>query len=166
MNKHLILCLTSTALTALVGTSYAYDGFNDCSRYTGLNDSQRSSYKQSSICVPIANVSGQNLAVTLLRSEKQGDTRTIQNGNAGEFTHSTMVPRGTAFDIVVKNAKGKIVYDSLKDGDAKAINLMGLMCLKNKDAVKCVPWVAIKPQKQVPYPDPKADSSKKPEGFN
>ncbi|MDF1759954.1 MAG: hypothetical protein P1U40_05415 [Coxiellaceae bacterium] len=167
MNNQIRLSVTGLALTALVGTAYAYDGFNDCSRYSGLNDSQRSTYKQSSICVPVANVSGQEISVTLLNSKTQGDTRTINNGNVGEFTHNNQVPRGTAFNIVVKNAKGKVIYDSVKGKDAKAINLMGLMCLKNNDNIKCVPWVAIKPQKQVPFTSTDAEGkNKNPEGLN
>ncbi|MDF1653513.1 MAG: hypothetical protein P1U34_00210 [Coxiellaceae bacterium] len=165
MNIRILSSLTGLTLTALISTSYAYDGFNDCSRYTGFSDDQRSSYKQSSVCVPVANVSGQEISVTLINNKSQGDTRTIKNGNVGEFTHKTQVPRGTAYNIIVKNTKGKIIYDSVKGEDAKAINLMGLLCLKNKDNIKCVPWVAIKPEKQVPYPNPDGNA-KKPEGFN
>ncbi len=160
--KHTCLLILSSCL--LSSTALAYDGYNDCSRFTGLNAEQKSSYKTSSICVPIANVSGQDISVTMYNSPKQGDTRVIHDGNVGEFTHNQQVKRGQTYEVIIHDAKGKIVYDSVNGRDADVINLTGLMCEKMKTSVKCIPWLAIKPAEQMPYTGD--EDNKKPGGFN
>lgn len=153
------------SLLALSSTSaYAYSGFNDCQRYTGLSDNQQQTYTQSSICVPVANVSGQDLVVTLYNDKTHGDKQIIGEGNVGEFTHLNQVPRGTSYDIVVQTKNNKTIYDSLNGNDPKAINLTGLICMRSLSAkeaaktiqvvpkpakfgpIKCIPWTAIKPK--------------------
>lgn len=155
-----IISLLAASTTSL----HAYSGFNDCQRYTGLSNEQQQTYKQSSICVPIANVSGEDLVVTLYKDKAHGDKQVIGEGNVGEFTHLNQVPRGTSYNIVVQTKNNKIIYDSLNGSDAKAVNLVGLICMKSLTAkqaaktiqvvpkpvkfgpVKCVPWTAIKPK--------------------
>ncbi len=151
-------------LAASTSSIYAYGGFNDCQRYTGLSDNQQNSYTQSSICVPVANVSDQELIVTLFNNKNHGDQQTIGEGNVGEFTHISQVPRGTSYDIAIQTKNNKIIYDSRKGKDAKVANLTGLICMKSLSAkeaaktikvipepaklgpIKCVPWLDTKPQ--------------------
>lgn len=151
--------------TCASSQTLAYDGFNECQRYNNLSNSNRATYQSSTICVPVANTTGQPLIVTLLNSKYSGDKQTIAEGNVGTFTHNEQVKRGTSYNIIIQTQDNKTVYDSVNGKNAKAINLAGLLCMRTLSAaeakktihdttikpklgpIKCIPWVAIKPKR-------------------
>ncbi len=151
--------------TCVTSQTFAYDGFNECQRYNNLTNNDRATYQSSPICVPVGNMSGQALIVTLLNSKNSGDTQTIAEGNVGAFTHNQSVKRGTSYNIIIQTQDKKVIYNSIKGNDAKAINSTGLLCMRTLSTaeakktitdttakpklgpIKCIPWVAVKPKR-------------------